>query len=126
VGNAWRYGPIFNTPRVGSSAAGTISPKGYVAGGRDSSGANLTGMESTAYVVCATPTPTPTDTPTPTATSLPTATPTATATKLPAGVDVSTVNAAPGGAGLSWVAGAIGLALGLVLLLARVRGRARS
>src|SRR5205085_10634687 len=70
--DAWRFGPIFNIPRYGSSAAGTLNGRGYVAGGQDaSSNAFLTSMESTSGVPpCNTPTQTPVP-PTSTRTSTP-------------------------------------------------------
>lgn len=74
--NSWRFGPTFNTPRYGSSAAGVIAGRAYVAGGRDTSGTSLTSVESiTGAVVCGTATVIPTVTAT--RTTAPTQTPTA-------------------------------------------------
>jgi hypothetical protein len=87
--NTWRFGPIFNIPRYGGSAAGVINGRGYVAGGNDAgTGTPLTSMESIGGVPCGTPTPvSATNTPVPPS-STTTATPvppssTTTATPVP-------------------------------------------
>ena len=70
--NSWRFGPIFNTPRYGSSAAGALNGRGYVAGGADaSSGQYIASMELAGAGPCGSPTATATSGPigTPTATS---------------------------------------------------------
>jgi hypothetical protein len=87
--DSWRFGPAFNIPRYGASAAGTVNGRGYVAAGIDATtNAFLTSMESIgAGTPCGTPTITPTTPPTNTVTATPTNTattpPTNTATTPP-------------------------------------------
>ena len=97
--DSWRFGPVLNIPRYGSSAAGAVNNRGYIAGGIDSTtSVYLSSVESIGATVPCGPTPTVTpagSTPTVTRTNTATNTPVSTSTSIATNTPVNTSTNTP-------------------------------